>query len=115
MNRRKFLERAGTGTLALGSVPLLAGKAWGGQSGQDRGFRFVVDSFGPGTDRLLFSGDGHFDLDGHVEGGGNFDHFQAMMGTPAPLVSTGTWKASQFVSFTPPTVTATPMGTHGVY
>ena len=118
MNRRRFLQRAGTGTFALGSLPLLAGKAWAGLDPEDKGFHFQVASFGPSgsTDRIILSGDGQFD-DGNVEGGGNFDHFQAVGTPPLPLVSTGTWKARKFVSFTLPTNTppTDPEATHGVF
>jgi hypothetical protein len=118
MNRRRFLQRVGTGTIALGSLPLLAGKAWAGPSDEEKGFHFLVVSFGSGgsTDRLILSGDGMFD-DGNVEGGGNFDHFQAAGSPPLPLVSTGTWKARKFVSFTLPTITAPtdPEATHGLF
>ena len=67
MNRRKFLQSAGTGTIALGSLPLLAGKAWAGND-EEKGFQFLVASFGPGTNRLLITGNGTFDTDGNVEG-----------------------------------------------
>jgi len=113
--RRKFLQRAGAGTIALGSLPLLAGKAWGDDG--DKSFHFVVLTIGPGKDRLLISGDGKFDEDGNIEGGGSFDHFQAVPPAPLPLVATGAWKARKFVSFTLPTVTAPgdPDATHGVF
>lgn len=118
MNRRKFLQGAGTGTVALGSLPLVAGKAWAGTDEDgDKGFHFLVLSVGPGTYRVLFSGNGKFDEDGNVEGGGDFDAFQAMGSPPLPLVATGTWKARKFVSFTLPTITTPgdPEATHGVY
>ena len=115
MNRRTFLHRASTGTIALGALPLVASKAWA-DGGEGKGFNFVVVGFGSGTDRLLISGNGTFDEDG-VEGGGKFDHFMATTSPPAPLVSTGTWKAKKFVSFVLPTMTAPsdPNATHGVY
>ena len=118
MNRRRFLEGAGSGTLALGSLPLLAGKAWASPEPDEKGFTFQVVSFGPvgSTDRIILSGHGQFD-DEDVEGGGNFDHFRATGSPPLPLVSTGTWKAKKFVSFTLPTHTAPtdPEATHGVF
>lgn len=122
MNRRKFLESAGAGTIALGSSTLLAGKAWADKDCRDgdkeKGFHFVVASFpvGGGNDRLLFWGNGTFDEDG-VEGGGKFDHWQAMAGLPAPIVSSGKWKARKFVSFVLPTNTAPgdPDATHGPF
>jgi hypothetical protein len=115
MNRRTFLHRASTGTIALGSLPLLASKAWA-DGGEGRGFNFVAVGFGSGTDRLLISGNGTFEED-EVEGGGKFDHFIAGGTPPVPLVSTGTWKAKEFVNFKLPTMTApgNPNATHGVY
>jgi hypothetical protein len=118
MNRRRFLQRAGPGTLGLGSLPLLAGKAWADLGDEEKGFNFQVASFGPGgsPDRLILSGHGKFD-DENVEGGGDFDHFRAAGSPPLPLVSTGRWKARKFVSFTLPTITAPadPEATHGVF
>lgn len=119
MSRRKFLLRAGAGTIALGSSPL-AGKAWdGSDEDEEKGFHFLVASFGSGTNRLLITGDGTFDADGNVEGGGSFDHFLAVPPAPFPLGSlgSGTWKAKKFVSFTLPSVTAPgdPDATHGVF
>lgn len=120
MNRRKFLQSAGAGTIALGSLPLLAGKAWAGHDeDEQKGFHFLVNSFGPGTNRLLITGDGTFDGEGNVEGGGSFDNFLAVPPPPDPFGSlgSGTWKARKFVSFTLPAITAPgdPDATHGVF
>lgn len=120
MNRRKFLQSAGTGTIALGSLPLLAGKAWAGNDeDEEKGFHFVVVSFGPAPNRLQITGDGTFDEEGNVEGGGSFDNFLAVPPPPDPFgtLGSGTWKARKFVSFTLPTVTApgAPDATHGVF
>jgi len=119
VNRRKFLKSAGAGTIALGSLPLLAGKAWAGGDDEQKGFHFVVVSFGPAPNRLQITGDGTFDVEGNVEGGGSFDNFLAVPPPPDPFGSlgSGTWKARKFVSFTLPTVTApgAPDATHGVF
>jgi len=119
VNRRKFLKSAGAGTIALGSLPLLAGKAWAGGDDEQKGFHFVVVSFGPAPNRLQITGDGTFDVEGNVEGGGSFDNFLAVPPPPDPFGSlgSGTWKARKFVSFTLPTVTApgAPGATHGVF
>jgi len=122
MNRRKFLHRAGAGTIGLGSLPLLGSKAWADQDchdeAKDKGFHFVVLSVpgGGSIDRLLFTGDGTFDEDG-VQGGGNFDHWKATGALPAPIVSSGKWKAKKFVSFVLPTntVPGDPEATHGPF
>ena len=122
MNRRKFLESAGAGTIALGSSTLLAGKAWADQDchneNKDKGFHFVVVGYPVNTslnDRLLFWGDGTFDEDS-VEGGGKFDHWLANSGLPGPIVSSGKWKAKEFVSFVLPTNTGpNPEATHGPF
>jgi hypothetical protein len=122
MNRREFLHSASAGTIGLGSLPLLGSKAWTGQDCHDedkeKGFHFVVVSYpvGGGNDRLLFWGDGTFDEDG-VEGGGKFDHWQATGALPAPIVSSGKWKAKKFVSFVLPTntVPGDPEATHGPF
>ena len=119
VNRRKFLHSVGTGTIVLGSLPLLAGKMRAeGDDEMHKGFRFVVRSSGAGTNKLLVSGDGRFDLDdGDIEGGGSFDHFTVTPPAPFPIVATGTWKARRFVSFALATVhpPSDPQGTHGVY
>jgi len=119
VNRRKFLKSAGAGTIALGSLPSLAGKAWAGGDDEQKGFHFVVVSFGPAPNRLQITGDGTFDVEGNVEGGGSFDNFLAVPPPPDPFGSlgSGTWKARKFVSFTLPTVTApgAPDATHGVF
>jgi len=116
MDRKTLLQRAGVGTLALGSFPVLAGNARA-DDGHKKNFRFVVLSAAPDTtERLIISGDGRFDSK-HVHGGGSFDHFEAVGSPPLPVVATGTWKATRFVGFALPTVTAPgdPEGTHGVY
>ena len=127
MNRRNFLHRASAGTIGLGSLQLLGSKAWADQDchnkeqDKDKGFHFVVASVPingsmGATDRLLFWGDGTFDEDG-VEGGGKFDHWQRTGVFPAPIVSSGKWKAKEFVSFVLPTITAPgdPEATHGPF
>jgi hypothetical protein len=100
MKRRKFLRGAGTGTIVLGSLPLLGGKVRaGGDDGENhKGFRFVVRSSGAGTNNLLLSGDGRVDPDegGDIEGGGSFDQFTLTPPAPFPVVATGTWKARKF-------------------
>jgi len=72
------------------------------------GFHFVVADQVAGTaDRLIIQGDGNFNRN-RASGGGTFDHFLAGTGPPATLVATGTWRATDVVSWTPGT-------SHGVY
>jgi hypothetical protein len=86
-------------------------------SDRTKGFHFLVRLVGPGTDQLILEGNGKFDEYGNVEGGGDFNHYQAVGSPPFPVVSTGTWKARKFVSFTLPTITAPgdPEATSGVF
>jgi hypothetical protein len=73
------------------------------------GYHFLVADAVSGTaDRLIIQGDGSFNRN-RAHGGGTFDHFSATGSPPLPLVATGTWKATDVVSFN----ALTP--THGVY
>lgn len=71
------------------------------------GFHFLVLDQA-GTARLIIQGDGNFNGN-RASGGGTFDHFAACTAPPAcPLIATGTWRATDVVSWTPGT-------SHGVY
>jgi hypothetical protein len=73
------------------------------------GYHFLVlDAVSGSADRLIIQGDGSFNAN-RAHGGGTFDHFQATGSPPLPLVASGTWKATDVVSFN----ALTP--THGVY
>jgi hypothetical protein len=100
-------------------LPRCRGEARVAVQWNHKGFRFVVRSSGAGTDKLLLSGDGRFDLDegGDIEGGGSFDQFTLTPPAPFPVVARGSWKARKFVSFALATVhpASNPEGTHGVY
>jgi hypothetical protein len=72
------------------------------------GYHFVVLDTTGATDRLLIQGDGSFNAN-RAHGGGTFDHFQATGSSPLPLVGTGTWEATDVVSFNGLTPT------HGIY
>jgi hypothetical protein len=101
------------GLLASGAA---AGNANGeGQGGHGStangqpGYHFLVADAVSGTaDRLIIQGDGSFNPN-RAHGGGTFDHFSATGSPPLPLVASGTWKATDVVSFHPLTPT------HGVY
>jgi len=71
------------------------------------GFHFLVLDQAGTADRLIIQGDGNFNGN-RASGGGTFDHFLAGTGPPATLVATGTWRATDVVSWTPGT-------SHGVY
>jgi hypothetical protein len=77
-----------------------------GENGQT-GFHFLVLDASGATDRLIIQGDGSFNGQ-RAHGGGTFDHFQMTGSPPLPLVASGTWKATDVVSFTAGT-------SHGVY
>ena len=111
-------------TLSVASAALLlavGGAAAGGGHGKGKGnqhsafgangrtgFHFqVLDQLTGKPDRLLIQGSGTFGAK-HANGGGTFDHFQAVGSPPLPLIATGTWKATDVVSWTPGL-------THGIY
>ena len=106
MNRRRFLERAGVGALALGSLPMLAETLATGAYADDEttGFIFAGASVGPAIDGVL-----HFlVMDGagmitpsHAEGGGAFNHVNnaATAPFPKPIIAQGKWLAKRLISF----------------
>jgi hypothetical protein len=118
--RRRILSTVAAVTLAVAVVALalvVAGAAGGNRTGHggggdesgQTGYHFLVlDAVSGSTDRMIIHGDGSFNAD-RIDGGGTFDHFQATGSAPLPLVASGTWKATDVVSFD----ALTP--THGVY
>ncbi len=64
------------------------------------GWHFVVVSAAGTNDRLVFEGDGVVESDG-VQGGGSFVHFDASKSPGSNVVASGTWRATQLVSFVP--------------
>jgi hypothetical protein len=112
MDRSEFLKKAGVGSVALGSVPALAGTAWAGghhhkDHGNHTGFEFLVLSAVSGKpDRMIIGGRGRFHDTKKAHGGGTFDQFLNMGSPPLPLVASGTWEARDVVSWAPG-------GTHG--
>jgi len=113
---------AATLAVAVSALALLvAGAAGGNGNGKEHGghgstpngqtgYHFLVlDAVVSGaSDRLIIQGDGSFNAN-RAHGGGTFDHFQATGSKPWPLVASGTWRATDLVSFH----ALTP--THGVY
>jgi hypothetical protein len=103
MRRKEFLKKAGVGTLALGSLPLLAdvASADDGDGEGRRKFYFQALSRTPsGADVIVMSGAGRF-RGGEVDGGGEFVHFNgAQLTTPSSaFIATGGWRAVELVSW----------------
>ncbi len=103
--RRNFLKAAGLGSLAAASVPaLLLSPNAQAQNGH-RIYVFVSFSQAPVTKsgvlpRIGMDGAGTFDPDaGWVKGGGNFTLFDQAKPTPKPLIASGFWEATGFVSY----------------
>jgi len=100
MNRRKFLTKAGVGSLALAALPALTTPALadGGQTG----FRFVSNSRTATVEGVrhfvLMNGDGII-TNAQVVGGGSFNHIIDTSPVPKTIVATGTWKAKRLISF----------------
>jgi len=106
MNRRGFLKKAGVGSIALGSLPILA-QTLATRAAADEeqtGFIFAAVSKGPTIDGIVHTvvmdGSGMI-TPSNVEGGGAFDHLNnaATAPFPKPFFAQGTWKAKRLVSF----------------
>lgn len=116
IDRRKFLKKAGLGSIALASLPALgnalAKPAW---AKEGTNFHFLAFSAtGPaGTPaspqhRIAMGGQGTFDPatpGSEVVGGGAYAHHlfpganPPAGGTAVPIVASGTWKARRLVSY----------------
>jgi hypothetical protein len=84
---------------ALGS----GGKGHQGHHGStpngQAGYHFLVfDAVSGTSDRMIIDGTGGFNAN-EAHGGGSFDHFRAAGSPPLPIVASGTWKATDVVSF----------------
>src|SRR5438046_3267000 len=98
--------------VAVLALALLVGGAAGGngnghenqghgsfKSGQT-GYHFLVfDAVSGASDRMIITGDGSFNAN-QAHGGGSFDHFQTGATLPLHIVASGTWRATDVVSFT---------------
>src|SRR5260370_21742283 len=103
--RRNFLKAAGLGSLAAASVPaLLLSPNAQAQNGH-RIYVFVSFSQAPLTSsgvlpRIGMQGCGTFDPDaGWVKGGGSFVLFDQNHTVPKPLIASGVWEPTGFVSY----------------
>ncbi len=108
ITRRTILKAAGVGSVAAASVPALLPSLSGLARSPDNGHRifvFVSFSQAPLTSsgvrpRIGMDGAGTFDPDaGWVKGGGNFTLFDQAKPTPKPLIASGFWEATGFVSY----------------
>jgi len=102
----KICERAGTSAIA---ALLIAGMAWGGSSLARAAeghlhFRLVAVDVAPDTDGvkplLVLSGNGSF-TSGWVKGGGSYTYADVATEIPKTILSTGTWKATEVLKWTP--------------
>ena len=102
----KICERAGTSAIA---ALLIAGMAWGGSSLARAAeghlhFMLVAVDVAPDTDGvkplLVLSGNGSF-TSGWVKGGGSYTYADVATEIPKTILSTGTWKATEVLKWTP--------------
>jgi hypothetical protein len=103
IDRRRFLKRAGYGSVALASLAALGQRVipvWANDGDQIE-FTFAAQSHATiagVSHQVTMAGDGKFNSS-QVEGGGSFNHFKVVDGFPRPLLAAGTWKAKRLVSF----------------
>ncbi len=106
--RRTFLKAAGLGSIAAASLPDLLSSLNAQVQRSDNGHRvfvFVSFSQAPSTilgvlPRIGMQGAGTFDPDaGWVKGGGSFVLFDQSKPTPKPLIASGFWQPTAFVSY----------------
>src|SRR5262249_41187998 len=105
--RRTLLKTAGFGSLAAASLPALLPSLNALARGPDNGHRiyvFVSFSQAPAISGVLprigMQGAGTFDPDaGWVKGGGSFVLFDQNHAVPKPLIASGVWEPTAFVSY----------------
>jgi hypothetical protein len=104
IKRREFLKRAGAGSAALAAFPAFAEASWAHGDDDDGRRRFYFQAVSgqaatlAGGESILMSGCGSF-THRSVEGGGEFVHFDGTK-IPSPnFISTGSWRATRFLSF----------------
>ena len=102
----KICERASISAIA---ALLIAGMAWGGSSLARAAeghlhFMLVAVDVAPDTDGvkplLVLSGNGSF-TSGWVKGGGSYTYADVATEIPKTILSTGTWKATEVLKWTP--------------
>ncbi len=106
MDRRNFIKTAGAGALGVASLSwLAAAKDVFAASGNQHVYVFVSFSQVPAAingvlHRVGMQGAGTFDPAARwVKGGGSFVHFDQNASLPKPLIATGFWEPTDFVSY----------------
>ncbi len=108
ITRRTILKAAGLGSAAAASLPALLPSLSGLARSPDNGHRiFVFVSFSQAPlmssgvlPRIGMDGAGTFDPEaGWVKGGGNFVLFDQKHAQPKPLIASGFWQPTAFVSY----------------
>lgn len=108
IRRRTLLKAAGLGSVAAASLPALLPSLNALAQSPSNGHRvyvFVSFSQAPATGsavvpRIGMQGAGTFDPDaGWVKGGGSFVLFDQAHSMPKPLIASGFWEATNFVSY----------------
>lgn len=94
-SRREFLKKAGIGSAALATLPVLGNLLATPVLASGRmGFNLVAASK-MATERVIMAGDGLMP-DSEATGGGTFVHFSAI---DLSVIATGVWKAKRLRSF----------------
>lgn len=106
MDRRTFIKTAGVGSLGAAALPLLAGvQDVLAASDNQHVFIFVSFSQAPTTGtviqpRIGMQGAGTFDPHARwVKGGGSYVLFDNHAPQPKPLIASGMWEPTAFVSY----------------
>jgi len=106
LDRKEFLKKAGLGGMTLAALPALADvlgtPAGAAEAEEARVFYLVAFSKAKSRDhRIAISGAGGFNpRGGTARGWGTFIHIDnTPAGTPKPVIASGRWRATKFVSY----------------
>ena len=103
LDRKSFLRKAGLGSAALASFPLLAEAASAAEATFGRPIYFHYYAFGKAAavagvaHAVAMSGSGRITHNSLVAGG-SYVHFDLAAPVPKPVISAGTWKGRRFIS-----------------
>jgi hypothetical protein len=101
MDRRGFLQAAGYGSIALVSFPAGALAAWA-DTDDPTNFHFMAVStagmVGSVIHNMIMAGQGEFS-GSQVAGGGFFVEYDDVPPVPKPVLTSGTWRAREVMSF----------------